>query len=79
MSDEDLKFFNARTEALKKVEKLNETRPGWLKETSRKVIQSAAEKQMQTIADAIANKHISGPLLDKIGKHASEAAKKAAT
>lgn len=72
MSDEDLKFFNARTEALKKVEKLNESNPGWLKSTSKKVIQSAAEKQMQTLADGLANKFISERLLSEINKKAPE-------
>lgn len=62
MSEEDLKFFNARTEALQKVEKLNKTNPGWLSKTSKKVLQNTAEKQMQAIADSIANKYIAGPI-----------------
>lgn len=78
MSDEDLKFFNARTEALKKVDALNKTDPGWLSKTSKKVLQSAAEKQMQAIADSIANKYISGPIVDTVGKHVTKEAAKAA-
>lgn len=62
MSAEDLKFFNARTEALKKVEALNETKPGWLRETTVKVIQQSAQRQMQGVADAIADKYISDPI-----------------
>lgn len=78
MSDEDLKFFNARTEALKKVDALNKTNPGWLSKTSKKVIQSTAEKQLQAISDAIANKYISGPIVDNIGKHVPKEAAQAA-
>lgn len=83
MSDDDLKFFNARTEALAKVNKLNEVNPGWLSKTAKKVMLSTAEQQMQSISNALANKYISGPIVDNIGKHvtkeaAAKAAKKAA-
>lgn len=83
MSDEDLKFFNARTEALAKVNKMNEVNPGWLSKTSKKIMQATAEQQMQAISSALANKYISGPIVDSIGKHvtkeaAAKAAKKAA-
>ena len=63
MSDADLKFFNARTEALAKVNKLNETKPGWLAGTTKSVLQQAAQKQMQAIADGIASKYISDPVI----------------
>jgi hypothetical protein len=66
MSDADLKFFNARTEALAKVNKLNETNPGWLKTTTKNVLQQAAQRQMQSIADGIANKYISGPVIEAL-------------
>jgi hypothetical protein len=66
MSEADLKFFNARTEALAKVNKLNEEKPGWLAETSRKVIQTTAERQMQSIADSVADKYIGAPIKDAI-------------
>lgn len=58
MSEADLKFFNARTEALSKVAKLNETQPGWLAETAKSVLQTAAKRQLQAIADATADKYI---------------------
>lgn len=79
MSDDDLKFFNARTEALKKVNALNQ-KDDWLRETTKNVLRTAAQKQMQAVADSIADKYISGPAKEVIGKHvtAEEAAKKAA-
>lgn len=68
MSDDDLKFFNARTEALAKVNKLNQNRPGWLAETSKKVIQKSAQNGMQEVAEALRQKHITGPLIAKINE-----------
>lgn len=62
MTEQDLKFFNARTEALKKIEALNETKPGWLRDTTTKVVQQSAQRQMQTIADSIADKYVGDPL-----------------
>lgn len=78
MSDEDLKFFNARTEALKKVNALNQHNEGWLSKTTKTVLQSAAQKQMQAITDAVANKYIGGPITDAIGKHVPKEAAKTA-
>jgi len=66
MSEADLKFFNARTEALAKINKLNETNPSWLSTTSKKVLQQAAQNTMQSIADGVAKKYISGPILDSL-------------
>jgi hypothetical protein len=62
MSEADLKFFNARTEALAKVNKLNETNPSWLRDTTTKVIQQSAQRQMQTLADTLADKYVGDPL-----------------
>lgn len=75
MSEDDLKFFNARTEALKKVEALNK-KDDWLKKTTTRVLRNTAEKQMQAISDAVANKYISGPIVKNIGnlKKAADAA-----
>lgn len=66
MSEPDLKFFNARTEALAKINKLNESNPSWLSQTSKKVLQQAAQNTMQSIADGVAKKYISGPLLESL-------------
>jgi hypothetical protein len=66
MSDDDLKFFNARTEALAKVNKMNEQNPGWLSETAKKVLQKTAQRQMQTLSDSLADKYIATPLVEKI-------------
>ncbi len=62
MSDTDLKFFNARTEALSKVAKMNETKEGWLGKTAKNVLLNTAQKQMQAISDEIANKYIKNPI-----------------
>lgn len=72
MSDDDLKFFNARTDALAKVNKLNETSPGWLKTTTKSVLQNTAQKQMQSIADGIASKYISDPVLAALREQAKK-------
>lgn len=62
MTEQDLKFFNARTEALNKINKMNETQPSWLRETATKVVQQSAQRQMQTIADALADKYVGDPI-----------------
>lgn len=79
MSEEDLKFFNARTEALAKVNKLNETNPGWLHTTTKTVLQQAAQRQMQAIADGIANKYISGPVIDALKDNSAAIAAESST
>lgn len=66
MSEQDLKFFNARTEALAKVNKMNEVKPGWLQTTTKTVIQNAAQKSMQSVANAVTDKYVSGPLVKAI-------------
>lgn len=66
MSDQDLKFFNARTEALAKVNKLNETKPGWLQDTTKTVLQTTAKNQMQNVSDTLANKYIGAPITSAI-------------
>lgn len=79
MDDDDLRFFNARTEAIAKVNKLNQTDPGWLSKTSKKVMQQATQKMMQDIVDSVTNKYITIPVTDALGapsKAAQKAAKK---
>lgn len=66
MSEEDLKFFNARTEALSKVNKLNQTNPSWLQATSKKVLQQAAQTAMQDVANGVTKKYITTPILDNL-------------
>jgi hypothetical protein len=58
MDEADLKFFNARTEALSKVAKLNQSEPNWIKQTAKEVLQQAAKRQLQSVADATADKYI---------------------
>lgn len=77
LSDTDLKFFNARTEALSKINKLNETKPGWLAETTKSVLQTTAKNQMQSVSDALANKYVGNPIKDAIAGLGKDAAKAA--
>lgn len=72
MDDADLKFFNARTDALSKVNKLNQSDPGWLKSTTKTVLQASAKKAMQEVADAVTGKYITVPITDAIGKAAKD-------
>lgn len=65
-SEEDLKFYNARTDAISKVNKMFAENPSWLRSTSETVLRSAAQKQMQSIADGVAKKYISDALLNKL-------------
>lgn len=76
MSEEDLKFFNARTDAIKKVDKMFEQKPTWLQETTREVVQSAAKMQMQNLANTLANKYIGDPIAKSIkGANSSDTKK----
>ena len=68
MTDQDLKFFNARAEALKKIEKMNETQPSWLASTAKDAIQETAKSAMKDVAGSIAKKYISGPIVKSIVK-----------
>ena len=65
-SEEDLSFFNKRTEAEAKVNKMFEQNPGWLSTTSKRVLQNAAQRTMQDGANGVANKYITSTLLDSI-------------
>lgn len=62
LSDEDLRWFNARTDALARINKLNQQKPGWLQDTSKKVLQEVAKETMKQVASAAAKKYIGAPL-----------------
>lgn len=62
MTEQDLKFYNARTDALAKINKMNEEKPSWLRETTTTVIQSAAQRQMQMVANGLADKYVGDPI-----------------
>lgn len=78
LSDTDIKFFNARTDAVLKINKMNEKKPGWLHGTTKTVLQQTAQKQMQALADGIASKYISTPLLSALKGSAEPVAAAAA-
>ena len=68
MSEDDLKFFNARTEALAKINKLYQQDPSWISKTSKKVVQNVAEKAIQDVANHVATKYITVPVTKAIGE-----------
>lgn len=68
MNEADLKFFNARTEALAKVSKMNKSNPGWLSKTTKEVLQTTAKNSMQTLATGLAKKYIDERLIDQLLK-----------
>lgn len=68
LDDADLKFFNARTEAIAKVAKITEQKPGWLSETAKKVVRTTAERQLQSLSDNMANKYINENILKSLNK-----------
>lgn len=72
-TEEDLKFFNNRTDALKKVDALNQQNPGWLSKTTKSVLQRTAEKQMMNLADVVATKYIGAPISESITGAAAKA------
>lgn len=72
MNEADLKFFNARTEALSKVAKLNETKPGWLSTTVKAVVQQTAQQQLQNVATTAANEFIGKRVSEQITKAAAK-------
>lgn len=77
MTEVDLKFFNARTEALSKVAKLNEVQPSWIRDTTTKVVQQSAQRQMQSIADNLADKYIGDPLKNALKDKTTETVEQA--
>ena len=66
MTEQDLKFYNARTDALAKINKMNEEKPSWLRETTTEVIQSTAKRQMQMVSNALADKYVGDPIKQSI-------------
>jgi hypothetical protein len=68
MSEPDLKFFNARTDALAKVNKLNQTDPGWLSKTTKTVLQNAAQTAMQDVVNGVTKQYVTTPVLDALTK-----------
>jgi hypothetical protein len=73
MTEQDLKFYNARTDALAKINKLNQEQPSWLRETATTVIQTTAQRQMQAIANSLADKYVGNPIKDAMGVGAAAA------
>lgn len=66
LSDDDLRWFNARTDALARINKLNQKDPDWLKKTSKQVLQEVAKESMKAVVGAGTVSYISGPIIDAI-------------
>lgn len=66
LSDTDLKFVNARTQAVASVAKLTQENPNWLKETGTKVLKTTAQNQLQGLSDSLAKKYIGDRIADKL-------------
>lgn len=65
-TEQDLKFFNARTDAITKVNKMYEQKPSWLQEAAKQTLRTVAQQQMQNIASGVGNKYISGPVIESM-------------
>lgn len=76
LDDEDLKFFNARTEAMAKINKMNQQDPGWLSETTKKIIQKTTQETLQNVASAVAQQYVTKPVVKSLGAEAAPKPKK---
>lgn len=73
LNDDDLAFFNKRTEAIKKVDKMFEEKPTWIRQTSNDVVRAVAKQQMQAVLSTVATKYISGNINEAITKAQADA------
>lgn len=65
-TEQDLKFFNARTEALGKVAKMYEKKPGLLASLAQETLKTTTKNVMQDVAGSLAKQYISKPLVDSL-------------
>lgn len=65
MSEADLKFFNARTDAINKVNKMYETKPNWLVEAAGDVARQTVKNSMQSVTKSLTDKYIQEALNKK--------------
>lgn len=67
LSDDDLKFFNARAEAISKIAKMNQKNPNWLKETVKTVVQKSTQESLQAVSSAIVKQYVTTPVIKAAG------------
>lgn len=79
LDEADLKFVNARTEAIAKINKMNQQSPGWLSTTTKKVLQTASQKVMQEVTDSVAKKYITIPITKAITDNSAAVAAESKT
>lgn len=68
LSDEELRFVTQRGDAIRKVNQLNEKKPGWLADATKTALKNAAKREMQNITSNVAKKYISDELFPQSGR-----------
>jgi hypothetical protein len=63
LSDADLKFMNARADAIKKVEALNAQNKNWVADATKKALKNTVNQELAKIAAGVAAAYISGPIV----------------
>ena len=63
LSNDDLNFYNNRTDALRRLAKVEEKNPGWLRNTLEKNSQKQANKILSDVSGAVAKKYITNEIL----------------
>ena len=77
LSDADLKFYNARSDAIAKINKMNQEKPGWLQKTAKDVAKATAMNTMTGITTSLANKYIGQKVTEAIDKQITKGIAKA--
>ena len=65
LDDDDLKFVTLRGDAISKVNRLNQTNPGWVSSAANQALKQAAKKTLQMATEHATKKYITDPLLGK--------------
>lgn len=68
LNEEELRFVTQRGDAITKVNRLNERKPGWLSEAAKQALTGAAKKRLNSIADGVSKKYIDDVLLNTVTK-----------
>lgn len=67
LSDDDLAFVTKRGDAIRKVNALNEKKPGWLADAAKTALKNAAKREMQQVTANLTKKYISDELFPQSG------------
>lgn len=66
LSDDDLRFYAARSEAVARVERITAENPNWLAEASKATLRTTTKKLMKSVSVALADKYIGKPITSAI-------------